>query len=285
MPNDLEVRLPIVPEGRVRMYGLRKPAVSESAVTSFARRVGLTGREADGQFARDKALLRYTEGRHVVQMHRASGGVRYYDTARWQVDDGESTVELTDRRATGLAEKYLDSVGFNDPNDRQLLRVTRLNVGAAELATGAREERVIDVGVCFQRMVDGIPVDGPGGKVAVYIDHSGEATGLERLWRPLGASSGAVEVRPPEWALDRIKRAYAEFDGRLRIDDFRFGYFGMDWDDSQDVLQPAYVVLLTITSVDPPLRVRKAEVLPAAVKPRRGLVPPRKKPVSQPPRG
>src|SRR5207249_3492558 len=141
------------------------------ALTGFARRFELQGTDKVGHFQRDRNVFRYTEEPFAVQLHRASGGLRYYDTSRWQRDDGEANVELSDRQAVGVAERFVERTKLAAGEDYQLLRVARLNVGAMEQATGVTDERAIDVAVCFQRLVDGVPVDGPGGKLAVYVDH------------------------------------------------------------------------------------------------------------------
>jgi hypothetical protein len=49
------------------------------------------------------------------------------------------------------------------------LQVTRLNVGVVEQRTGYTEQRVIDMGIAFRRV----------------IDHNGDLTGIDHLWREI----------------------------------------------------------------------------------------------------
>jgi hypothetical protein len=257
---------------------VRPPRVNERALRAFARRFELAGTEKRGLIARDARALHYSEGPHQVRLHIASGGARYYDTLRWQVDDGESNVELSDRQAINAADRYVQARRLASSEDYRVLRVARLNVAAADRESGEVEQRVIDAAVAFQRVVDGIPVDGPGGKIVVYLDHKRQATGCERLWRDLGATKRHVDVRPPEDALSTLRRRWAQRrEGVVEVTDFRFGYFELGWNDTQTALEPAYVALLTLALPDEPFRVNKVEVIPASPQATAGLVPPPKR--------
>jgi hypothetical protein len=133
-----------------------------------------------------------------------------------------------------------------------VLRVTHLNVGVAEKESGLAEHRVVDAGVAFARIVDGIPVEGPGGKAMVYIDAKGNLTGIDCLWRHvLGVHAENVPLRSPDEVQEEAVREWGtEGSGRVTIDDVRFGYFEQGWDILQRYLQPAYVFSMTITATE-----------------------------------
>ncbi|MGZ4411764.1 MAG: hypothetical protein ACXVY8_06475 [Gaiellaceae bacterium] len=277
---------PVVPEGPVAVYRLRPPRADERALRSLARQFGLTGTERQGAFRRDAHGLSYEQGPQVVRLHAASGGARYYDRQRWQVDDGEANLELSDRQAIGAAERFLRDRKLVPAGEQRVLRVSRLNVATAELEHETVEQRVIDAGVAFQRVVDGIPVDGPGGKLVLYLDQKRQVTGFDRLWRDLGAAAKRVELRRPEDVLAQLERRWGrDRDGIVQVVEFRFGYFELGWDTRQELLQPAYIALLTLVSPDEQVRINKVEVIPASPQATAGLIPPRKRrPPPIPPR-
>jgi hypothetical protein len=185
-------------------------------------------------------------------VYRASGGVRFHDNARWQVDDGKAHVTFDDADAVKLAQRYLEEVALVPLEECKLLRVTRLNVGVVERQTGFAEERVIDVGVAFQRVINNVPVIGPGGKVIVYLDHNGDLTGVDRIWREIqDVYQPDVQLRSPESAQQDVVRHYGEQgSGLIIIEDIRFGYFELGWEDDQRYMQPAYFMPLTISDTD-----------------------------------
>ncbi|HYM46579.1 MAG TPA: hypothetical protein VES65_10545 [Solirubrobacteraceae bacterium] len=277
----LEAVLPMLPDD-VRMYRLRPPKVNRGALAALARRFDLHGSERVGGFYQDRNVLRYTESYYTVMLHRASGGVRFYDKSRWQRDWGEGDVKLSDRRAIAIAERFVTERELADSGEYDVLKVSRLNVGTVELESGTAQERVIDVAVAFQRVVDGLPVDGPGGKLVVYIGHGSQITGCEFLWRDIASvARQRVELRSPESVLERLARRYALRRGSMTVEAFRFGYFELGWNDRQAMLQPAYVVLLKLATGERAFRVRKVEVTPAATRPVPGLAPRRRRPTKE----
>jgi hypothetical protein len=165
--------------------------------------------------------------------------------------------------------------------DIVLLQVTRLNVGVVEQQTGWAEERIVDMGIAFQRTIDNVPVEGPGGKVIVYIDHKGDLTGVDRIWREIqDVYQPDVELKSPESAQQDVVRFWGEQEsGLITIENIRFGYFELGWDGEQRYLQPAYVLPLTLTQTTghfadrPNLTFLSEHVVAAAAKPPEPLIP------------
>jgi hypothetical protein len=196
---EVSSKPPQVPQERVRIFRLAPPRVSQKTVLAHARRFGLKASTKTGTLCQDARQIIYSEGSFKLVVHHASGGVRFVDEARWQVDDGRSHVEFDDADAIGMAERFINAHSVVPFADCKVLRVTRLNVGIAEKSTGLSEHRVVDVGVVFARVVDGIPVEGPGGKAMVYIDAKGNLTGVDYLWRDvLEVREENVPLRSPD---------------------------------------------------------------------------------------
>ncbi len=281
---------PHVPQEGVRIYRLAPPRVSRKSVLALARQFGLAANTKTGTLCQDGRHTSYSEGSLRLVVHHESGGLRFFDQARWQVDDGTSNVELDDATAVGMAERFLEAHSVVPLAECKVLRVTRLNVGVAERSTGLVEQRVVDVGVAFARVVDGIPVEGPGGKAMVYIDARGGLTGIDCLWRNVReVYAESVRLRPAEEVQqDAIRDWGNDITGRGTIDDVRFGYFEQGWDVPQRYLQPIYAVSMTITATEGHLAGRAAVQsgywgAAAVISPERLVPRPQRRP-SQPPR-
>ncbi len=281
---------PRVPDDGVRIYRLAPPRVSRKSVLALARQFGLTANAKTGSLCQDARQTSYSEGSFKLTVYHGSGGLRFCDEARWQVDDGSSNVEFDDRTAIEMAGRFLETHAVVPLAESKVLRATRLNVGVAERSTGLVEQRAVDVGVAFARVVDGIPVEGPGGKAMVYIDAAGRLTGIDCLWRNvLDVYSENARLRPAdEVEKEAIQGWGSDTNGRGTIDDVRFGYFEQGWDVSQRYLQPVYAVSMTITATQGELAGRAIAQsgywgAAAIVSPER-LVPRPQRPRPQPPR-
>jgi hypothetical protein len=253
MPDfDVSGKPPRVPEEGVRIFRLAPVRVSAKSVLELARQFGLTANTKTGTLCRDGRQTSYSEGSFKLVVHHGSGGVRFVDESRWQVDDGTSNVALDDGTAIGMAERFLEAHSVAPLAECKVLRVTRLNVAVAERSTGLVEQRVVDVGVAFARILDDVPVEGPGGKAMVYIDASGTVTGVDCLWRRvLDVHAENVRLRRVEEVQNEAVREWGtEVEGRVTVDDVRFGYFEQGWEISQRYLQPVYAVSMTITATE-----------------------------------
>lgn len=265
---------------RTQIFRLAPPVVNRRTLLQLARRFGMKGNLQNGIFQEDASRLTYTERSFELVLYRASGGLRFHDNARWQVDDGKSHVTFDDAVAVEIARRHLTDLKVIPLQECELLQVTRLNVGVVEQRTGYAEQRVVDLGIAFRRIIDDVPVEGPGGKVIVYVDHNGDLTGIDRLWREIhDVYQSDVELRSPESAQQDVVRYWGEQgSGRIDIEDIRFGYFELGWDDPQRYLQPAYVLPLTITATEGPMAgrpvMRSEHLVAAATNPPEPLIPP-----------
>jgi hypothetical protein len=278
------------PQQRAQIFRLAPPRVNQETLFGLAQRFGLKGDLKTGSLLQDARQMTYREGSFELVLYHASGGLRFHDNARWQVDDGKAHVTFDDKEAIKMAQGFIKELAVVPLEECELLRVTRLNVGVVDRQTGFAEERVVDAGVAFQRVIDNVPVLGPGGKVIVYIDHDGHLTGVDRLWREIqDVGRPDVELQSPEYAQEDVVRHWGEQgSGLIVIEDIRLGYYETGWDDGQRYLQPAYFLPLTITATAghfagrPVLRAE--HFVAAATKPPEPLIPPPPVVAAQPPR-
>jgi hypothetical protein len=249
---------------QLRIYRCGDPGVMESSAAELALRFGVPV-DNYGAMRSSAETVTYSRGSHEVIIHRRSGGVRFRDLARWQADQGAS-VDLGDDDAVQIAQAFVARRELASADEVAVAKVTRLRVGLADREGTTAEERVIDVGVVFRRVIDGLPADGPGGHIMVYVGAEDEVTGVDRIWRPIAGVHDEVEsLRPREWLDERISRHLgADRTARLDIHEIRLGYFENGWNSAQEFLQPAYVVLGTIRSPDERLRRRSVIAVPAA---------------------
>jgi hypothetical protein len=253
-------------ESGMSIFALKPAATSYRAIRSLAERLGIKGGRSGVILQEHPSRVSFSQGGLELTVHRGSGGWRFRDTARWQVDDGVSDVELVDETAVELALKHLKELELADGQECRLLKVSRLHVGVTDRTTGYVEERVIDLGVAFQRTVGNLPVDGPGGKIVIYMDHTGNLTGVDRIWREVKNIYQRVERwRPLEAALDDVVKHWGRSGhGSIVVEEARVGYFELGWEHAQSYLQPAYIMPLKIVSPDRRFVMKSEHVVPAA---------------------
>jgi hypothetical protein len=262
------------PRQPARIYRLRVPRVNEKAVRSLAKQLGMLADGRSGALRTDADKLTYSEGHLELTMYRASGGIRFIDRAHWQADDGKSNLNIDDATATRLAQNLVRKYKLAPSAETKVLKTARLRVGEATKDGREVSERTIDVAVALQRLVDKIPVDGPGGKVIVYLNHERQATGFERIWRQIGVvHRRGQSYRTAESALDDMRAHFREKEGVIEVEEMRFGYFEEGWRSKQQYLQPAYIIIGMLTSPDRGIRKRTIYVAPALSNPAGRITP------------
>jgi hypothetical protein len=269
------VRSSATPAQPVQIYRLAPPEATLGELRLRARSLGLAGDATPESVQDDAVKITYAEGDREVSVYKASAGLRYHDGARWQVDDGQADIQFSDEDATGLAEDYVQSLGLASAAEMAIERVSHLRVAAADRTLTEIENRVIDVGVIFHRVLDGVPVLGPGGKITVYIDQYREITGIDRIWRTIARMEREnVALVPYAQMLDGLTQRFDREGGVVDVLGVQFGYYEWGWEDRQEYLQPAYVIDLRLSSATGRFATRVQDVVAAAVNPIGPVTPP-----------
>lgn len=273
------------PRGQARIYRLNTPRVNERTVRALARRFGMRAEKQFGALRSDEDKLTYTEGHFELTVYRASGALRFIDRARWQVDDRQSDLKMEDAEARRIAQRWVRKLKLAPSGQTKFLKAARLRVGEATADGKEATERTIDVAVALQRWVDRIPVDGPGGKIVVYLDHEGKPTGVERIWRETaGVHRRGASYRSPQEAINEMAEHYRSKRGVIEVQEARFGYFEEGRRSRQRYLQPAYVIVGVIGSSDSAVRKRAIYVAPALANAVGRITPPLERKPPQRPR-
>jgi hypothetical protein len=278
--------MPEVPPIPPPIYTLLRPNAGEERLLNLARTFGLKAHEEAGSIHRSASKFTYTEANFDVEMYRASGYLTFKNRAHWQVDRG-AAAELSDEDAATRASELLRSSRLL-PERWRVQKVSRLAVASAGPNRAVQDRRVIDVGVHVQPLLHEIPVDGPGGRVNVYLDHQREVTCIEYCIRSINAVYRVVDaLRSPADALEEADRAWsARRVHEVEVREVRLCYFELGPNVAQIYLEPAYMILATLVGRDSRIRTGDIFVTPAAVNTAgslTGLTPPR--PPVRSPRG
>jgi hypothetical protein len=162
----------------------------------------------------------------------------------------------TSEQSVALAQTFLRQNDIAPLDGSQLKLVHLGGLRSSAVVDGKRAGPVINelVTVNFGRVVDGIPVIGPGSKIVVKIGDKGEVMGMIRRWRELDRAT-RVTLRPEELVSAREaeelarRQIIAEYGegASFRILGSGKRYF----DNNGGVLQPVYAFEVAITMKDP----------------------------------
>lgn len=281
MPNFIfKNRLRATPQVNTNIYEMTLPKVNERELIAAAKKFGLEAQKSRGKITATPNFLSYVEGSFEVTLGRRSGAMRYCDRSRWMVDDGKTNITIGDTEVVKQAEKILTDLQIVTLKECRVQRVTRLRVGTMQ--KGAREvkERVIDAGVLFQRVLDQVPVEGPGGKVMVYLDKDGKLICIDKLWRPIGGVKRPVpfaKLRKPDLAEAHLQSTWSSnHASTIEVEDVRFVYYELGMCDIQRTLQPAYLMPLKLISPKTEAQMKGYHVYPAAMQPVGTIIPTKK---------
>lgn len=278
----MEIREP----GKLNIYRLAAITADRETLGRIGRRLGHQSDPARRIITETGLHLADSQGGWTLAQFHHSGGWKYRNNHLWQADDGKGNLTLTDEEAHRLALEQIKKLKLEIAQESHLLRVTRLRVAYSERGERENHERIIDVGVAFERVLDGLPVEGPGGKTVVYFNHDRIFTGIDHLWRAIeGVHEPVKKLRPVEYAIEEVRRRYrGTGPGRVDVTKIRLGYFEEGWHRSQEYLQPAYVVFIRLISPEERIQMPSVLVFPAAENSVGAIEPEPRPPVSQAPR-
>ena len=210
-------------------------------IEQLAVRVGF-GISGESSWNEVGPVLELENGRETFAVFRPSRAVQYVDSARWQLDDG-SSIRITDEDAIAAANRHLDRLELGAESEFRSTRVTRLHVSAAEKGDKDPQVRVVDVGVVYSRVLDGIVVEGQGGKIVMYLDSNFDLTGFERTSRDVEEAEPVTGWR----ALAEVEDHWnVKFGETLFVDDARLCYVELGRLEDQSYIQPAYALSLRL---------------------------------------
>jgi hypothetical protein len=276
-----------VASNSTNIFELVAPKVNQQSLLSLAKKFKLKATPKDGKRAEGKEAFIYEEGPYEISLYKASGAYRYVNKLTWQVDAGNTNINISDEEATRIAQKFVQKLKLVPVKECKVLKVARLVHGVADITQEKiqGEERVISIDVAFQRTIDNIPVDGPGGKVIVSIGENSEISGCDVVWRKIQRVYRRIkELRPENAAIQEAYKHWPKQQKQIKIDKIRFGYFEEGRKTIQKYMQPAHVIFLTMGSDNDRIIRKTVYVAPAADRPTGRITPVKRKPTRQRPR-
>jgi len=272
----VEAVFPSLPSTPPPVFSLVTPEVSESSLRAFARDFGLRSQEVEGAVRSHSTAILYTEGSVQVQLFKGSGGVRRRDFGSWMRSEQDSSFEITDGAAIEAARDAVRGFPFLNEAAAGGAVVKRLNEASSQRGGESFSQRVTHAAVCFHRSVSGVPVDGPGGKMTVFLSPERKLTGVDYLWRRIsGVYRETKRLRPAEEAVRQVTDSWEKRGVASGVvNQVRFGYLELGWSDAQVLMQPAYIVFGVLGGPDGRARSGAVEVVHASADPVGDLVPP-----------
>jgi len=236
-------KLPTKVPGTLPVYRLSTPISTPVHVAKVSKGLGLEGSLRDFSLSGD--WTSYREGRYSVSVHRRSGALHYRHRDKYGLEVDEE-YKLSKKQSQRVAEDFLKRTKIVPVKQASLLRVTHLRSGTADTSGKHLTEKLLDAGVIFRRMVDGIQVEGPGGFAMVNIDPAGEVVGLQSVWRLISREEARVKIIPPSQAVEIFERRVAGLLGDTTVTSASFGYFEQGELERQIYLEPAYVFIYVV---------------------------------------
>jgi hypothetical protein len=274
MPN-IKILKPFVPIklDQIKVYRFAAPKVSTDSILQVARAFHLKGDPNAGKISSLKNEIHYDEGIFAVRQSVLTGSVKYRNTVEYQKDDGKSNVQFKPEEAIEIATSYVKATNIANlaEYDIRNAKITTLSVGGSDINLKQVDPtRAIDNGVVLQRMIDNIPVDGPGGKTFVFINAAKQVTAFESYARKIEgveATIPASGILTVDEAQRNLETFYKAANQDITIQEIRFGYFELGWNDKQTFLEPAYVMPIILNSPESRMRSGSIYIVPALRKP------------------
>lgn len=275
-----------LPKTSVRGYQFKDPNITEESAGEIAKMFGipynrpLPPKGSPSWIAPKKGVLIeksdlgyvFRTGKQYLFVASASGAIEYKDLSTFHRDLGKS-VGFSDAEAVDIAKENARRLDLIPLNESRLVKVKHLTMGNSNLTNGTVLSHIVNVSVIFQRIVDKIPVEGPGGKLAIVLDANGSLCGLHRVWRDIASNKPvAMKLNPATFARDSLVDRFDEFkDMVIEVTKQEFGYWEMGTYDAQKFLQPVFVLQFGIAGPVGSTKRKGFHVVPAGENPMPGL--------------
>ncbi len=259
-----------MPETNVRQAAIvevRAANVDVLGTMDLLERLGLGARLPGFAWERDLDWLTVGDARTVLSINERSGGLRY--RLRPLAEEPGDDVRASPSRLEQVARDFLETLG-RPREPLHLERITYLRSQSADRDGTLTAQVALDAGLVFTRIIDELPVVGPGGMVMVKVGTDETVVGGREVWRPLASRGAPVPLRSADEALALLHTRLRQsgLDGKAHVRKARLGYAELGIEASQRRLTPCYAFL--IETVGNLVESKRVEVIPA---PRTGVAP------------
>jgi hypothetical protein len=243
------------------IHELAVAPVDQPSIVKLLVRLGLEKRLRELTWERSQNWITAGDPQATLSVNELSGGLRY--RLRPLVDEPGTEVKTSAERLEQIARGFLEQLGR--PADPLVLeRITYLHVKTGDSTGEESASSTLDAGLIFTRVVDDLPVVGPGGMVMVKIGTDESVVGGREIWRPVLRGGEKVRLRTPDEANELLRLRLKKWGvaGPVHVRKARMGYAELGIEERQRYLEPCYAyVVETEGGLVPSKRV---EVIPAA---------------------
>lgn len=195
--TDLPAQVEIV------RYEVVQKKIDDKTAKALAEQFGMSENIVPPE---DDEYLKATDDSKKLKLRiYPEGSITYHDFSKlWTLP--KTTLNLPEKgEAIDIATDYLTKKTLL-PEDAKIKMVVSDQLSRKDTSTGEIIEKIdTNLQVIFGRELIGVPVIGPGSKLKVYIGDGGEAIGVHKVWRKLGAS-GTTEIKSSKSAFEELKQ-------------------------------------------------------------------------------
>ena len=219
----------------------------------------------------DANLKEFRAGDKLLQINAQSGAERYVDNAQFHRGEGVDSV-FEKEFYLNAANKYLDELRLNQKGGKGFPYKFRYYKNAVrEEGSRVAQESTYQLAVAYNTSIDGLPVIGSGGKIALHLSPKGELLSYESTLRDFDriALISGSELLSPKAAQAEVEARFKERGvdvSKLVLSRAEFGYLRLGRKSIQNYVAPHYVFIYS-----PPEGVmdkKRMEVVPATTNPK-----------------
>ena len=161
----------------------------------------------------------------------------------------------TPQEALKIADRFLASNALSPRNSKEFKLLHQGGVRATTVQNGNKPGPIIDklITLNYGRVIDSLPVLGPGSKMVINIGDKGEVTSLIRRWRELSRLARKKidldqQISQEEAQSLARRQIVAEFGTKAKFEISRS--FKAYYDNNGQIIQPVYAFETTINLGD-----------------------------------
>lgn len=248
-PEKKGINLKAVPSYEIISYKFDRKLVNKRAKKIFSQNP-VTKSIWNKKFTRketDEEII-FSSNNIEFRVAKATGAEALIDLNRYTISEKQQKI-LKDEEIKEIASKYLKDQ-FPDINLKEVkfMKIKKIinAIGRFDLKSKKSLEissQIANYIVIYQRIINGIPVIGSGGKIRIYLSSNGEPIGHSKIWRPLGKPILVKPVLPT----NKILRIFIKRHSKDRIESIKvvrlyFGYFAKGRYTKQKNLRPFYII-------------------------------------------
>lgn len=247
-PENQGINLRAVPCYALIPYVFKRDIVERWALQVFRRNPVTRPVSGKGFEVKDTDEdLIFSSGSIEFWVSKPTGAEILLDLSRYTVAE-KQRLRLGEKQIREIALKYVQEYMPDvDFHELRYVKIRKLMNAIGQLAPEGQVSNVaVEIAnyiVVFQRVVEGIPVIGPGEQVRIYLSVNGDVIGHSKIWRQLGRKIAVGPVLSTEEIKSIFIKRHAEDPvEEIVVDRLYFGYFAEGRYTSQKSLRPYYII-------------------------------------------